>query len=52
MGEVTADITAAHAVSWDSHNRLEFALPFQDIKASIHFGESVLLCGCDDHAHF
>ncbi|XP_064405997.1 DNA-dependent protein kinase catalytic subunit-like isoform X2 [Halichondria panicea] len=28
---------ASHAVAWDSQNRLEFPLPFQDMKPSIYF---------------
>ena len=29
---------AARAVAWDNKNRLEFALPFQDMKPSLYFG--------------
>ena len=31
---------AAKAVAWDSRNRLEFALPFQDMKPTLYLGES------------
>ena len=31
---------AAKAVAWDSKNRLEFALPFQDMKPTLYLGES------------
>ncbi len=34
---------ASHAVAWDSQNRLEFPLPFQDMKPSIYFGECLLI---------
>ena len=30
---------AAKAVAWDSKNRLEFALPFQDMKLTLYLGE-------------
>ena len=30
---------AAKAVAWDSKNRLEFALPFQDMKPTLYLGE-------------
>lgn len=29
---------AAKAVAWDSKNRLEFAVPFQDMKPSLYLG--------------
>lgn len=34
---------AAKAVSWDTKNRLEFPLPFQDMKPSLFLGRSVFL---------
>ena len=34
---------AAKAVAWDSKNRLEIALPFQDMKPSLFLG--MLYCG-------
>ena len=40
-GLVESDSAAAHvagAVAWDSKNRLEFALPFQDMKPSLFLG--------------
>lgn len=33
-----AAVHAAKVVAWDSKNRLEFALPFQDMKPSIYLG--------------
>ena len=30
---------AAKAVAWDSKNRLEFALPFQDMKPTLYLGD-------------
>ena len=32
---------AARAVAWDSKKKLEFALPFQDMKPSIYLGGSL-----------
>ena len=42
---------AAKAVAWDSKNRLEFALPFQDMKPSLYLGKSTsnLACKCHDN---
>ena len=34
---------AARAVAWDSKKRLEFALPFQDMKPSIYLGTHIYL---------
>lgn len=32
---------AAKAVAWDSKNRLEFALPFQDMKPTLYLGKAM-----------
>ena len=36
-----ASFHAAKVMAWDSRNRLEFALPFQDMKPSMFLGTGV-----------
>ena len=40
----SAAMHAAKVVAWDNRNKLEFAVPFQDMKPSIYLG--VCACAC------
>ena len=35
------------AVAWDSHKHLRFDVPFQDVKPTIYFGQSVPAVHCN-----